>query len=137
MGPPLGPVISNIVMVELGTTLAPKLEDHVKKRGHFVGDKFAYVKIGSVEYVLSVLISFHKNITFTYEEKQNNNLPVLDVLFIRDVENLNTTVYRKDKQNDLHLHWNSFTTISWKRGRLKSLINRAYMICSNETLFEK
>ena len=30
MGPPLGPVISNIVMVELGTTLATKLEDHVK-----------------------------------------------------------------------------------------------------------
>ena len=104
MGPPLGPVTSNIVMVELGTTLAPKLEDHVKQWGHFVDDKFAYVKICSVEYVLSVLISFHKNITFTYEEKQNNNLPVLDVLFIRDVETLNTTVYRKDKQNDLHLH---------------------------------
>ena len=104
MGSPVGPVISNIVMVELGTTLAPKLENHVKKRGHFVDDKFAYVKIGSVEYVLSVLISFHKNIIFTYEEKQNNNLPFLDVLFIGDGENLDTTVYRKDKQNDLHLH---------------------------------
>ena len=45
-------------------------------------------KIGSVEYVLSVLNSFHKNIKFTYKEEQNNTLPFLDVLSIRDDENL-------------------------------------------------
>ena len=92
MGSPLGPVIANIFMVELETTLSPKLEDHVQKWRRFVDDKFAYVKIGSVEYVLLVLNSFHKNIKFTYEEEQENTLPFLDVLFIRDVEKLNTTV---------------------------------------------
>ena len=56
-----------------------------------------HVKTGSVEYVLSVLNSFYKNIKFTYEEKQNNALQLLDVLFIRDSENLNTTVYRKER----------------------------------------
>ena len=66
----------------------------------FVDDAFACVKIGSVEDVLSVLNSFHKNIKFTYEEEQNNTLPFLDVLFIRDGEKLNTTVYRKDTYND-------------------------------------
>ena len=103
----------------------------------FVDDAFACVKIGSVEDVLSVLNSFHKNIKFTYEEEQNNTLPFLDVLFIRDGEKLNTTVYRKDTHNDLYLHWNSFTSVIWKRGTLKSLISRAYMVCSNETLLEK
>ena len=88
----------------------------------------------SVEYVLSVLDSFHKNIKFTYEEEQNNTLPFLDVLFIRDGGKLNTTVYRKDAHKDLYLHKNLFTPISWKRGTLKSLISRAYMICSNQTL---
>ena len=88
----------------------------------------------SVEYVLSVLDSFHKNIKLTYEEEQNNTLPFLDVLFIRDGEKLNTTVYRKDAHNDLHLKKNLFRPISWKRGTLKSLISRAYMICSNQTL---
>ena len=100
MGSPLGPVIANIFMVELETTLVPKLEDHVQKWRRFVDDTFAYVKIGSVEYVLSVLNSFHKNIKFTYKEEQNNTLPFLDVLFIRDGEKLNTTVYRKDTYND-------------------------------------
>ena len=133
----LGVVIANIFMVELGTTLVPKLEDHVQKCRRFVDDMFAYVKIGSVEYVLSVLNSFHKNIKFTYKEEQNSTLPCLDVLFIRDGENLNTAVYRKDTHNDLHLHWNSFTPTSCKRRTMKSLISRAYMVCSNETLLKK
>ena len=104
MGSPLGPVIANIYMVELETTLVPKLENHVQKWRRFVDDTFVYVKIGSVEFVLSVLNSFHKNIKFTYEEEQNNTLPFLDALFIRDGEKLNTAVYRKDAHNDLYLH---------------------------------
>ena len=39
-------------MVQLETTLVPKLEDHVQKWRRFVDDMFAYVKIGSVEYVI-------------------------------------------------------------------------------------
>ena len=113
MGSPLGPVIANIFIVELETNLVPRLEDHVQKCRRFVDDTFAYVKIGSVEYVLSVLNSFHKNIKLTYQEEQNT-LSFLDALFIGDGENLNTAVYRKDTHNDLYLHWNSFTPISWK-----------------------
>ena len=55
MGSPLGPVIENIFMVEVETTLVPKLEDHVQKWKRFADDTFAYVKVGSVEYVLPVL----------------------------------------------------------------------------------
>ena len=88
MGSPLGLVIENIFMVELETTLVPKLENHVQKWRRFADDTFAYVKVGSVDYVLPVLNWFYKNIKFTYEEEQNNTLPFLDVLFIRDGENL-------------------------------------------------
>ena len=113
------------------------MEDHVKKWRHFVDDTFAYVKTGSVEYILSVLNSFHKNIKFTYEEEENNVLQLLDVLFIRDCENLTTAVYRKDTRNGLYLPWNSFAPISWKRRTLKSLMIRAYMVFSSERLVEK
>ena len=83
-------------MVELETTLVPKLDDHDQKWKRFVDGTFAYVKIGSVEYVLSVLNSFNNNIKSTYEEEQNNNLLFLDVLFTRDCEKVDTSVYRKD-----------------------------------------
>ena len=85
--------------------------------------------------VSSWFISYeHK---FNYEEEQNKTLPFLDVLFIRDGEKFNTTVYGKDTHKGLYLHWNSFPPIIWKRGTLKSLISRAYMVCSNEKLLEK
>ena len=96
MSSPLGLVIANIFMVKLKTTLVPKLDGHVQKWRCFLDDTFMYVRIGSVEYVLSVLISFHKNIKFTCEEEYNNTLPFLDVLLIGDSEKLNTTVYRKN-----------------------------------------
>ena len=67
-------------------------------------DTFVYVKLGSIEYVLSVLSSFHDNIKFTYEQENNNRLTFLDVLFIRDYEKINTTVFRKGTHNDLYLH---------------------------------
>ena len=83
-------------MVKLKTTLVPKLDGHVQKWRRFVDDTVMYVNIGSVEYVLSVIISFHKNIKFTYEEEHNNTLPLLDVSLIGDSEKLNTTIYRKN-----------------------------------------
>ena len=137
MGSPLGPVIANIFIVKLETSSVTKLEDHVQKWRRFVDSLFAYLKTGSVKYFLPVLNSFHKNMKFTYQEKQSNTLPLLDVLFITDGEKLNTNVYRKEAHNDQYLHWNSFTPISSEGGPLKSWISRTFMICSNETLLEK
>ena len=132
--PTLGGVLANIFMVELESVLVPKLNDYVKKWRRFVDDTFVYVTRGSIEYVLSVLNSFHDNVKFSYEQENNKRLPFLDDLFIRDDEKINTTVFRKDTYNDLYLHWDSFSPISWKRGTLTSLISRAYMICSNQSL---
>ena len=136
MGLPLGPVIANIFMVEPEATLVPRLEDHVKKWRSFVDDTLPYVKNGSFEYVLIVLNSFDKSIKFTYEEIENITLPFLDALLIGYGENLNTTVYRKDTHNGLHLHWDSFTPISRERETLK-LFSREHMVRSNETLSDK
>ena len=125
-------------MVELKSVLVPKLNDHVKNYWiRFVDDTFVYVKRGLIEYALSVLNLFHDNIKFTYEQENNNRQPFLDVLFIRDDEKINTTVFRKDTYNDLYLYWDLFSPISWKRGKLKSLISRGYAICSNQGLPEK
>ena len=70
-------VLANIFMIELESVLVPKFNDHAKKWRRFVGDTFAYVKRGSIEYVLSVLNLFHDNIKFTYEQQNSNRLPFL------------------------------------------------------------
>ena len=45
-----------------------------------------------------------------------------------------TTVYWKATNNYVYLNWNAFVPISWKRGTLKTLIERAYLICSTDEL---
>ena len=104
MGSPLGRILANVFMVELENTLVPRLHQHVKKWRRYVDDTFAYVKNESIDYVLTTLKSFHPNISLTYEKENNTQLMFLDVLFIRNGTYLDTTVYRKDSHNDLHLH---------------------------------
>ena len=77
MGSPLGSIIAKTFMVELESMLVPKLNDHVNKWRRFVDDTFVYVKCGSIEYVLSVLNSFHDNIKFTM-----NKRIIIDCLFL-------------------------------------------------------
>ena len=45
-----------------------------------------------------------------------------------------TAVYWKATNNYVYLNWNAFVPISWKRGTLKTLIERAYLICSTDEL---
>ena len=92
----------------------PQLNDPAKKWWHFVDGTFVYVKWGSIECVFFVLNLFHGNIKFTYEQEKKNKWPFLNVLFIRDYENINITIFRKDTHNDLYLHWDLFLPISWK-----------------------
>ena len=75
--------------------------------------------------------------TIASENENNNQLPFLDVLFNRNGTHLDTTVYRKDTHIDLYLHWDAFTPISWKRKSLRTLVNKAYLVCSNKELLQK
>ena len=104
-------------MVELENTPVPRLKQHVQIWRQYVDDTFAYVKNGSIEYVLSVLVTFHPNIKFTYEKEVNNTLPFLDVLFIRNSYNFHihtTAIERKSTMMytyiSMHLH---LYPISW------------------------
>ena len=81
--------------------------------------------------------SFHKNIKFTLEEEKDNKISFLDVLILRNGSSIETTVYRKFKHNDVFLHWDSFSPNSWKVGTLKTLLLRAFVVCSNEQLLNR
>ena len=76
------PNLAGIFMVGIKDELVSKLEQHIKNWRRYLDDTFVYVKNGSIEYVLSVLETFHPNIKFTYEKEVNNTLPFLDVLLL-------------------------------------------------------
>ena len=133
MGSPLGPVLPGIFMVELENSLVPKLNESMTLKWRFVDDTVMFVKNYSIVYVLDQLNNFHKRIQLTYEIEYNNKLPFLDVLLIKNANNINTRVYRKATNTDIYLNWNSHTPTTWKR----MIISRAYTICSSERFFHE
>jgi len=73
----------------------------------------------------------------TYEKEDENRIPFLDVMIIRIANLIETTVYRKPTTNNVYLHWNAFAPKTCKRGTLKTIIKRAYLICSTDKHLEE
>ena len=48
------------------------------------------------------------------------------------VETISTTVYHKVTNTDIYTNWKSFTPINWRWGTLKTLVRRAFDVCSSD-----
>ena len=84
MGSPLGPVIAGIFLVELERCLLPILSSYMTSWKRYVDDTIAYVKKDAIDHVLSILNSFHGNISFTYQQEINGKISFLDILILRN-----------------------------------------------------
>ena len=84
---------------------------------------------------LSFLNSKHSDIQFTMETQNNDSLPFLDVLITSSENKFITSVYRKKTFTGLFLCFTSFTPYKYKLGLIKTLIDRAFKICHNWTIF--
>ena len=127
MGSPLGLVIAGIFMVELERTLLSRLTEYMTPWKRYVNGTIATIKLTSVDHVLMILNTFHKSIKFTYELE----------IKIRKNDTLETTIYRKSTNNGVYLHWDSFAPKNWKRSTLRSILTRAYKICSTKELLDE
>ena len=118
MGSPPGPVLAGIFMVRLERTLMPELEKFMKPWKRYVDDTITYIKPDFITNVIDILNKFHQNIKFTYEVEHNGKISFLDVLLMSCNGKLETTVFRKETNNDIYLHWRSFAPMTWKKGTL-------------------
>ena len=67
-------------------------------------DTICFTKIEYVESILSVLNGFDNNFELEFEEENDGVLPFLVVLTCRNDNSIETTVYRKSKNNDIYLN---------------------------------
>ena len=119
-------------MTELEQTLLPQMDEYMTPWMRYVDDTVAAIHPDHVKNALKTLNSFNKRIQFTHEIEKDCTLPFLDVKLIRKEQHVDTTVYRKPTTSNIYLHWHSFAPKSWKISTLKSMILRAYKICSND-----
>ena len=88
-----------------------------------------------IESFRNYLNSKHKNIEFTCEIEINNILPFLDLNIKRTESGFSTSIYRKDTFTGLGSHFLSFEPVKYKINAIKTLIYRAFHLCSSYTNF--
>ena len=136
MGSPLGPVLANIFM---GHHEKLWLEQYPGQGllfyRRYVDDIFyLFEHKEQVQEFLEYINNQHPNIKFTCEEEENNKLPFLDVSISKaEGRNFDTTTYRKSTYTGLLTNFTSFTSIQYKVGLIKTLIDRARKINSSMT----
>ena len=132
MGSPLGPVLANIFMVKLERNIISTLSNDILLWKRYVDDTFCFIKLTSINKVLGTLNSYQTNIKFTIEIETENETSFLDVLLIRNNSLISTKVYRKNTNAEIYINWKSFASKNWKWGALKTLVTRAFDICSTD-----
>jgi phosphohistidine swiveling domain-containing protein len=139
MGSCLSPILSNIYMEHFETKIVnnQKLKPIVWWR--YVDDIFAIwpYDLVSLNDFLTNINEGEKSIKFEIEIENNNFLPFLDVLINKTPTGYETSVYRKPTHTNRYLNFDSNHSMSVKKGIVKSLYDRAKIICSNDNQFTK
>ena len=138
MGSPLSPVLSNIFMEFYERNLLPNIFDLSNNIWfRYVDDIFSCVPPSTdIDQFLTQLNSLHSCINFKYEKEENNCLPFLDTLVIKNINNPKPIfkVYRKPTHSNSYIHSFSHHSNSTKIGTMTNIFLRAYQICSPEFL---
>ena len=136
---PLGPTFANIFMCFLEEKLfSNPIEFQPSYYKRYVDDTIVmFTNPDDRHRFLDLINSLHSNIKFTMETEREGKLPFLDVYISREDDHFITTVYRKSTFSGLGLNFYSFTDRQFKINSCRTLIFRAFKICSNWHLFHK
>ena len=86
---------------------------------------------------LDFINSYHPNIKFTMESEVNNCISFLDININRTNEGFSTGIFRKTTFTGLGLNFLSYCPLSFKLNSCKTLLHRAYSLCSSWALFHE
>ena len=135
MGNKLGPITSDAFMNNFEIKHMKKLRElGVKHWFRYVDDTFVIIRnINQADAILKFLNEQHKTIKFTMEKEVNNKINFLDITIKRKRDlTIETSTYRKPTFTGVMLNWNSLTSIKYKTGLIRCLLDRSFKICSSE-----
>jgi len=138
MGSPLGPSYANAFLCHHENKWLEQCPPEFKPLHYrrYIDDTFVLFKHPShINLFLNYLNSKHPSIKFTHETQQNNQLPFLDTVVTYDNGQFHTSIYRKPTFTGLGLHFLSYTPYIYKINSIRTLITRAYNLCSNWSFF--
>ena len=134
MGNPISPILSNLYMEFFEKQLFQKIDQNIVWY-RFVDDVFSLLPVSLDPLsLLNTLNNQKPSINFKLEIEDDNKLPFLDTLLVRDDINshLKFTIYRKPTHSNSYLHYFSNHSINVKLATIANMFMRAYKICSPE-----
>ena len=95
-----------------------------------------YINPGKTDYVMRKLDSCYDQIQLNYELERNQCISFIDVSIMRlKIENLHKTLFRKETRQ-VQIFISIKTRMQWKKEKLKTLVKRSILICSNQYLLQ-
>ena len=140
MGSPLGPSFANTFMCHYESIWLDECPLQFKPVEYFryLDDTFLLFRQKSqCKKFLDYLNSKHGSIKFTLEHEENNCLSFLDVLVKRENSEFSTSVFRKNTFSGLAMSYFSHCCKLFKINGVKTLLHRAFNICSSNFAFRK
>ena len=134
MGGSLGPLLANIIMVELEDVVIRKLINSgtIKFYTRFVDDTLLLIKREDVDRVKIEFEKFDKNLKFTYDLFENKNPHFLDI----EITPAGLKIFRKDTFTGHYTDFSSFVPWSHRISWMRSLVYRTKRICDKD-LFKR
>ena len=120
MGGSLGPLLANIIMVELESkVIRPLIDDGtIKFYTRFVDDTLLLLKQEDIERVKTELERFDANLKFTYDMFENETPHFLDI----EITSNGLKIYRKDTFTGHYTDFSSFVPWSYRISWIRSLV---------------
>ena len=140
MGSPLGPTFANIFMCHLEEKFLAECPSWFKPVYYrrYVDDTFAlFHQQEHAQLFLNFINTCHPNIKFTMDLEKDNKISFLDVDLCKTVEGFNTGVFRKPTFTGLGLNFLSYCPLNFKTNSCKTLLCRAYSVCSSWIKFHE
>ena len=139
MGSPLGPLdpLANVFMCSIEETLERKSKMPTYYRG-YVDDTLTIMpdKL-SADNFLVTLNNCQSFVKFTMEIENDGMLPFLGTQPLDKSTQIQTKIYVKTTNTGLLLHYKSHVDDRFKRGLLKTMLDRAFRLSSNLSYFSE
>lgn len=133
MGNPASPIIANIVMNHVISSVVTKLPFKLAFIKVYVDDTIIAVPKNKSQELLNIFNSFNNKIQFTMEVEENLSIPFLDLLLIRDEHGkIKTNWYVKPTNTGRLLNYNSNHPTVQKIGMIKGLLKRVLTLSHSD-----
>lgn len=139
MGSPLGPLFANFYMSHLeNKVLSLNLNFKPNFYIRYVDDTLT--TFNSLDDLLKFIecLKINSCLNFTYESPTSDNFNFLDVNFRINTKNkIETSIYTKPTDTGQYFDYSSYIPDCYKKSLIKTLVHRAYSLCSTWQAFDK